>query len=126
MILPPKKELPAPGPRQPVTSPESWPQDPDVLRKQAALEEKKKQKVDCGEYDFKRKSTSQVEDDFEEIIDPLQRCQGFIGRKLKVGDEARGDGSPDELIEGHDDLTTKKELPSPWLSETSQARPSTN
>lgn len=120
LILPPKRALPAPGPRQAIADPQSWPQDPDTLRKQVALE-KKKEQLRCGDYDFKRKSTSHVEDDFEEILDPMERCKGFIGRRL-LGDDARADGSPDDLVNAHDDLTTKKELPSPWLSDTTKAR----
>ena len=121
LILPPKKDLPAPGPRQAVADPQSWPQDPDNLRKQASLE-KKKEREKCGEYDFKRKSTSSIEDDFEEILDPMERCRGSIFRTLGIGDDARDDGSPDELVNAHDDLTTKKELPSPWLGDTKKAR----
>jgi len=34
----------------------------------------------------------------------------------------RAEGSPDEVIEPPDDLSTKKELPTPWRSQSSQAQ----
>lgn len=124
LILPPKRELPPPGSRDRIASPQNWPQDPDELKKQVAVKEKEKD-LKCGEYDFKRKSSAQ---DFEEILDPLERCKGFFAKKgafdLATG---KGDkGSPDTVVNMSDDLTTQKTRPTPWRNEVKKAEPASN
>jgi hypothetical protein len=119
LILPPKRELPPPGPEQRVAKPESWPNDPDAILKERQVAAKQK-KTRCGDADFKKKASIE---EFEKLADPLQDCQGFIGNK-GVLDDARADGSPDKLVEQWDDVTTKKQLPTPWRSQTTQTKTS--
>lgn len=115
LVLPPKRELPAPGPAQRIASPEQWPRDPNEVQKQQAAQKKRKPKR-CGEGKFDKKSSIR---EFEELNDQLLACDGILGRR-GLADKARGDGSPDKVVEQSDDLNTKQELPTPWRSQTKQ------
>ncbi len=117
LILPPKRELPAPGPGQSVASPESWPNDPDAELRQQELAAKAK-KTRCGDAKFEKKSSIE---EFEKLSDPLLGCEGFIGKKDLI-DDIRADGSPDKVVEQDDGLSTEKKLPSPWRSQTKQTQ----
>lgn len=116
LVLPPKRDLPEPGTRRQAAIPSNWPNDADAIRKEKAAEEKRSRKS-CPEVDFKSKSSIEQ---FDEITDPLRRCKGFLGKKATIQDSSRGDGSPDTVVEQPDDLSTKKQLPSPWLTQTNK------
>ena len=117
LVLPPKRSLPTPGRPQQAATPQNWPDDPNERIRQAALAEKTKKKK-CGEHDFKKKTSVE---DIEQLADPLKGCEGFIGDQLKLGEKARGDGAPDTVTQSTPtDLSTKKELPTPWRTNSSQ------
>lgn len=115
LILPPKRELPAPGPSQRIASPEQWPVDPNEAQRQQAKQKKRKPKR-CGDNKFDKKSSIR---EFDELNDPLLACKG-LADKGGVVDAARAEGSPDKVVEQSDDLSTKKEPPAPWRSQTKQ------
>jgi len=118
LILPPQRQLPQPGPRQVVSNPQAWPQDPDLILKKQAADKKIAEKRHCSEGTWSKKSSIR---EFEEINDPLLRCKG-LGTDKDLSDESRGDGSPDTLIENTDHNDTS--AATPWRGQITQKKPS--
>lgn len=100
LIVPPKTELPPPGPRDQIAQPENWPQEPETVRQQqvAAAKAKKEEYYDKG-------NTTDI-DEFDKLSDPLSRRPGLLSgdRDEKLDQSWRGnnpeDGKGDSSISG--------------------------
>lgn len=97
LIVPPARDLPAPGPRDQVAQPENWPQEPEVVKQRQVAAAKAKKE----EY-YEKGNTKDI-DEFEKLSDPLSRRPGLLsGEREKVDESWRGtnpeDGKGDSSI----------------------------
>jgi len=121
LVLPPKRNLPAPGPREVVANPQAWPKDPNETLKQQEKARKLARKKQCSEGKWAKKASIE---EFEKITDPLLRCKG-LGLDKDLPDAIRGEGSPDTLVQGPEGSATPEPTPSPkpWRNQITQTKP---
>ncbi|GBE42110.1 hypothetical protein BMS3Bbin10_00167 [bacterium BMS3Bbin10] len=93
LIPPDRARLPEPAVATAVAAPQNWPNDPDALRKAEASESDKKRKEYEDKGDWSEKADI---DEFEKLMDPLQRSRGILGGGL-LGDENRGGEDPNSV-----------------------------
>jgi hypothetical protein len=86
LLIPPDRAR-LPAPQQPVASapPSNWPKDPGEVKKAEASAAVKKQKEYEDKGDWSKKADI---DEFEKLMDPLERSDGVLSRKL-LGDRYR-------------------------------------
>lgn len=90
LLLPPDQaRLPAPQQATASAPPQNWPTDPDTLRKTEAEEKARKEKEyqDKGNFDPK----SDI-DEFEKLMDPMERKKGIFGEGQALGRKYRDPG----------------------------------
>lgn len=93
LVLPPEKQanLPEPGRREVAATPQDWPADPDTARKAEKKEEKKQQQAYQDKGDW---SEDAGIDEFEKLMDPMERHSGLLG-DTALGGNLRGGESED-------------------------------
>ncbi len=86
LLIPPDRAR-LPAPQQPIASapPPNWPNDPGEFLKAEASAAVKKQKEYEDKGDWSKKADI---DEFEKLMDPLERRDGVLSRKL-LGDRNR-------------------------------------
>lgn len=91
LVPPDRARLPEPVPPSQQTAAvpqENWPTDPDVTAKQQASEEEKRHKKYVEEGDWSKKADI---DEFEKLMDPMERRRGVLSRGRDLGDSYRDD-----------------------------------
>ena len=118
LVLPPKvAELPEPGPTHLGVPQESWPDDPDLLRKRRLAEVKKKAEYHREHGDLNRRDGMQG---FRDVFEPLNRRKGLLstGKRRPTTSSAESatsgaeaDSSPDitERMLNGDDIRTRSQ-----------------
>lgn len=87
LLLPPDRaRLPEPQTETAAAPPQNWPTDPEEFQKaeKAEAERKKKEYQDKGNFDPKADI-----DEFEKLMDPMERKPGVFGRGQALGPKNR-------------------------------------
>ncbi len=87
LLLPPDRaRLPEPQQQTATAPPQNWPTDPEDVQKAEAAEKDRKQKVyqDKGNFDPKADI-----DEFEKLMDPMERKPGIFGEGQALGRKYR-------------------------------------
>lgn len=93
LLLPPDRaRLPEPQQSTASAPPQNWPTDPEEVRKAeaSAAERKQKEYEDKGNYDPKADI-----DEFEKLMDPMERKKGIFGQGQILGRKYRDPGEYD-------------------------------
>jgi hypothetical protein len=87
LLIPPNRaRLPAPQQYIASAPPQNWPNDPGDVQRAEASAAAKKQRDYEDHGDWSKKADI---DEFEKLMDPLERKKGFLSKGKKVSDEYR-------------------------------------
>ena len=86
LIPPDRARLPAPQQSIASAPPQNWPNDPGDIQKAEASEAAKKQKEYEDKGDWSKKAGI---DEFEKLMDPMERRGGILSKNKKLDDQYR-------------------------------------
>jgi len=97
LLLPPSKQLPKPGSKEQVASPNNWPVDPDERREQELADQKDALERYYREGDFTDRAGIE---EFEHISGKWERRPGLLSKKANEAIEEGRQGTPEESSGG--------------------------
>ncbi len=87
LLIPPDRvRLPAPQQAIASTPPQNWPTDPGDIQKAEAIAAAKKKKEYEDSGDWSKKADI---DEFEKVMDPIERKPGILSKNKKLDDQYR-------------------------------------
>ncbi len=86
LIPPDRARLPAPQQSTASVSPQNWPNDPGEILKSEETEAARKQKEYEDKGDWSKKAGI---DEFEKLMDPMERRGGILSKNKKLDDQYR-------------------------------------
>jgi hypothetical protein len=93
LVMPPSKQLPEPGPKEQVASPNNWPVDPDERRKQDLADQKDALERYYREGDFTDRAGIE---EFEHITGKWDRRPGVLSKKANEAIEEGRQATPED------------------------------
>lgn len=97
LVMPPDKQLPKPGPKEQVASPNNWPADPDERRKKEMADQKDALERYYREGDFTDRAGI---DEFEHITGKWDRRPGLLSKKANEAIREGQEGTPEQGSSG--------------------------
>jgi len=97
LVMPPSKQLPKPGPKDQVASPNNWPVDPDERREQELADQKDALERYYREGDFTDRAGIE---EFEHITGKWDRRPGLLSKKANEAIEEGRQGTAEKGTSG--------------------------
>jgi hypothetical protein len=93
LVMPPSKQLPQPGPKEQVASPNNWPIDPDERRKQELADKKDELEKYYRDGDFSDRADI---DEFEHITGKWDKRPGLLSKKANDAIQEGSEATPED------------------------------